>query len=109
MKNRNIDRVTRSLRAIVTLALLGTAAVAHAQSPVHRASEIGLSTNEWLALQRDNQAAGPDLPMLGAAASLTYQRYLDSFKNKIPEMMDSPLKSVGGAGAGGQGMSSSSN
>ncbi|WP_420480781.1 DUF3613 domain-containing protein [Burkholderia diffusa] len=66
------------------------------------ASEVGHSTNALLALQRDSRAAGPGLPMLGDTASLSYQRYLDSFKHKIPESMGSPVNSNGNGGSGGQ-------
>ncbi|MGS0894099.1 DUF3613 domain-containing protein [Burkholderia stagnalis] len=105
MTDLNLDRPVRCRRAIALLALLGAAAAAHGQTSTRTASEIGPATDAWLALQRDNRAAGPDVPMLGDAASLTYQRYLDSFKNKIPVSMDSPLKSVGNDASSGQGSS----
>ncbi len=54
-------------------------------------------------MQRDNRAAAPTQPMLGDVASLVYQRYLDSFKNKIPDSMSTQLGSSGGMSAGGQG------
>ncbi|KVS36169.1 DUF3613 domain-containing protein [Burkholderia ubonensis] len=105
--DKNLDRWMCVRRAATLVALLGAAASAQGQQPaVHstvNAAEIGRSTDAWLALQRDNRAAGPDLPMLGDAASLAYQRYLDSFKNKIPDSMGSPLGSGGGASSGGQG------
>ncbi|KUZ63698.1 hypothetical protein WI36_30050 [Burkholderia ubonensis] len=113
--DKNLDRWMRARRAAALVALLGAAASAQGQQPAGNtavnstvnstvnAAEIGRSTKTWLALQRDNRAAGPDLPMLGDAASLAYQRYLDSFKNKIPDSMGSPLGSGGGASSGGQG------
>ncbi|AOJ62387.1 hypothetical protein WJ32_07890 [Burkholderia ubonensis] len=113
--DKNLDRRMRARRAAALVALLGAAASAQGQQPAGNAdvnatvnstanaAEIGRSTETWLALQRDNRAAGPDLPMLGDAASLAYQRYLDSFKNKIPDSMGSPLGSGGGASSGGQG------
>ncbi|OMG72391.1 DUF3613 domain-containing protein [Burkholderia ubonensis] len=117
--NNNLDRRMRARRAAALVALLGAAASAQGQQPAGNAdvnaavnstvnstvnaAEVGRSTETWLALQRDNRAAGPDLPMLGDAASLAYQRYLDSFKNKIPDSMGSPLGSGGGASSGGQG------
>ncbi|WP_321873517.1 DUF3613 domain-containing protein [Burkholderia ubonensis] len=117
--DKNLDGWMRARRAAALVALLGAAAGAQGQQPAGNATgnatvnstvnstvnaaEIGRSTDAWLALQRDNRAAGPDLPMLGDAASLAYQRYLDSFKNKIPDSMGSPLGSGGGASSGGQG------
>ncbi|KVO27733.1 DUF3613 domain-containing protein [Burkholderia ubonensis] len=105
--DKNLDRWMRVRRTAALVALLGAAASAQGQQPAVNstvnAAEIGRSTDAWLALQRDNRAAGPDLPMLGDAASLAYQRYLDSFKNKIPDSMGSPLGSGGGASSGGQG------
>ncbi|AJY20243.1 hypothetical protein IST455A_01459 [Burkholderia multivorans] len=77
------------------------AGVARAQAT---ASDVGRSTTEWLSMQRDNRAAAPTQPLLGDVASLVYQRYLESFKHKIPESMGSTLSSSGmssslGAGA----------
>lgn len=63
------------------------------------ASEIGHATLAWLDLQGSNRAAVQEQPMLGAAASLAYQRYLDSFKNKIPEFFGSAASSSGGGGS----------
>ncbi|OED08647.1 MULTISPECIES: DUF3613 domain-containing protein [unclassified Burkholderia] len=67
------------------------------------ASDVGRSTKDWLAMQRDNRAAAPTQPVFGDVASLAYQRYLDSFKNKIPDSMSSQLGAVGGMSGGGQG------
>ncbi len=52
-------------------------------------------------MQRDNRAAAPTQPMLGDVASLVYQRYLDSFKNKIPNSMSSQIGSTSGGMSGG--------
>ncbi|KVN30806.1 hypothetical protein WJ63_08580 [Burkholderia pyrrocinia] len=102
--HKNIARRRGACRVAALVALLGAAAAAHGERVTGTAAEVGRSTDTWLALQRDNRAAGPDLPMLGDAASLAYQRYLDSFKNKIPDSMGSPLGSGGsGALSGGQG------
>ncbi|MGU7779842.1 DUF3613 domain-containing protein [Burkholderia sp. PU8-34] len=104
----NLERPLRVRRGVALLVLVGAAATAHAQQPAQNAAEIGHSTEAWLALQRDNQSVGPALPMLGDAASLAYQRYLDSFKNKIPDSMGSPLSGNGGGMPGGQGSAQSS-
>ncbi|MDR0241997.1 MAG: DUF3613 domain-containing protein [Burkholderia sp.] len=66
------------------------------------ASDVERSAREWLTMQRDNRAAAPTQPVLGDVASLVYQRYLDSFKNKIPDSMSSQLGSAGGMSGGGQ-------
>ncbi|HDR9251005.1 TPA: DUF3613 domain-containing protein [Burkholderia vietnamiensis] len=88
------------LGAIAGIAL-GTVA-AYGQVAAPGASEVGRSTQQWLSLQRDNRAAAPTQPLLGDVATLTYQRYLDSFKNKIPESMSSQMGSAGGMSGGGQ-------
>jgi hypothetical protein len=95
------------MAAMVTVALAsaGGADFAYAQSdatqqPV-RSSEIDHSTNEWLALQRNNTAAAPVRPMLGAEASLAYKRYLESFNSKIPDFYGSSVSQAGGGGSQG--------
>ncbi|RQR53596.1 DUF3613 domain-containing protein [Burkholderia sp. Bp9125] len=100
---KNLARRAAVRRVAALVVLLGATAAAHGQRLTGTAADIGRSTETWLALQRDNRAAGADLPMLGDAASLAYQRYLDSFKNKIPDTLGSPLGSGGGALSGGQG------
>jgi len=60
------------------------------------ASEIGRSTAAWLALQRSNAAAAPALPMPGAQATLAYERYMNSFRTKIPESFGSTLSGASG-------------
>ncbi|MET3551054.1 hypothetical protein ABIC50_000951 [Burkholderia sp. 567] len=89
-------------RGITVVALLGATTAAHCAESMSSAAEVGHATDALLALQRDNRAAGPALPMLGDTASLSYQRYLDSFKHKIPESMGSPVNANGSGGAGGQ-------
>jgi hypothetical protein len=59
------------------------------------ASEIGHSTRGWLDLQRSGAAAAPALPMLGEEAGLAYQRYMDSFRTKIPASFGSSLNGNG--------------
>lgn len=65
-----------------------------------KASDIGRATAAWLALQRSNAAAAPAQPTLGAEATLAYQRYLESFKSKIPERFDSSMGQGQGQGQG---------
>ncbi|HDR9470874.1 DUF3613 domain-containing protein [Burkholderia multivorans] len=73
------------------------AGVARAQAT---ASDVGRSTTEWLSMQRDNRAAAPTQPLLGDVASLVYQRYLESFKHKIPESMGTQVGAAGMSGGG---------
>ena len=44
-----------------------------------------------LQLQADSGRPGNALPMLGEAASRSYQRYLDSFSHPIPEYFEAAL------------------
>ncbi|TGN95058.1 MULTISPECIES: DUF3613 domain-containing protein [unclassified Burkholderia] len=91
------------LGTIMTMAMGAVAAQAQdATAPA--ASDVDHSTKQWLSIQRDNRASAPVQPMLGDVASLVYQRYLDSFKNKIPESMSTQLGSSSG-GMSGSGQS----
>jgi hypothetical protein len=79
-----------------------------------RASEVGDATSAWLELQRSNKASAPALPTLGAEAGLAYDRYLDSFKTKIPASFASPIETRGPSfgdygNGGGAGASTNSN
>ncbi|MDR9237793.1 hypothetical protein FEP07_01785 [Burkholderia multivorans] len=86
------------------IALAGAIAWTAAGSGVARAqataSDVGRSTTEWLSMQRDNRAAAPTQPLLGDVASLVYQRYLESFKHKIPESMGTQVGAAGMSGGG---------
>ncbi|MPV70406.1 DUF3613 domain-containing protein [Burkholderia sp. BE17] len=104
---KNPGRVVRMRHGVALLVLMGAVTTAYCGQPVQDASEIGHATNALLAFQRDDHAAGPALPMLGDAASLAYQRYLESFKHKIPESMGSPVNSNGSGSSGGQSSSQS--
>jgi hypothetical protein len=46
-------------------------------------------------MQADGSAAGAPLPMLGATADPSWQRYLNSFKHPIPEFFGNEIQSVG--------------
>lgn len=58
--------------------------------------ELGQSTRQWLAMQRDGTQAGRGMPILGEPATLSYQRYVDSYKYKIPETYQSAVSSGAG-------------
>ncbi|MDN7933576.1 DUF3613 domain-containing protein [Burkholderia metallica] len=91
-----------TLGALVCIAVGSTAAYGQ-QTATQGASDVGRSTRDWLSIQRDNRAAAPAQPVFGDVASLAYQRYLDSFKNKIPDTLSSQLGGAGGMSGGGQG------
>jgi hypothetical protein len=86
--------IAAQVAVVLTLILSSLCSVrevgAQANEPA-RASEIGTSTEAWLALQRGNAAAAPALPMPGAQATLAYERYMNSFRTKIPESFGSTL------------------
>lgn len=54
-------------------------------------SQVGDTTRALLQLQADNSRPGTALPMLGEAASRSYQRYLKSFDHPIPEYFEAAL------------------
>ena len=87
-----------SFRTLICVGLMGLAAAgtwADDATPIPSTVErIGDSARSLLALQRSGQQAGPELPMLGAASALAYQRYLDSHKYRIPENMSTLLRST---------------
>ncbi|MGF6771184.1 hypothetical protein P3T18_003663 [Paraburkholderia sp. GAS199] len=90
--------------------LMGAASLATAQTtdtPAVQASEVGHATRTWLDLQSSNREAAPAQPMLGAEAGLAYRRYMESFKNKIPDLYGSMLSGSGGGGGGSSGGSGS--
>ncbi len=62
---------------------------------------VGQGTRTLLELQRSGQRSGPELPMLGAASALSYQRYLDSHKHPIPVTLSSTVANGGNAAPGG--------
>ncbi len=56
---------------------------------------IGQATTNALNMQVQGSHAGATLPMLGPAANLSWQRYLDSYKHPIPETFTRTLDDVG--------------
>lgn len=115
MKSKRITRSRRAaLGALAAITLmLGVEVSSQAQeAAAPTPGEVGHSTRAWLDLQRSNASAAPAQPMLGAEASLAYNRYLESFKTKIPEMYGSSLSqggAAGGASGGGGGSASPQN
>lgn len=72
----------------------GTAAVpAQAQeSGARQAGQPGAATRAWLDLQRGGRAAATPEPMLGEEAGIAYERYMKSFRTKIPGRFGSTLE-----------------
>ncbi|MBU9476999.1 DUF3613 domain-containing protein [Burkholderia multivorans] len=100
MNGNKQERNGWAARIALAGAIAWTAAGAGVARAQATASDVGRSTTEWLSMQRDNRAAAPTQPLLGDVASLVYQRYLESFKHKIPESMGSTLSSSGMSSAG---------
>lgn len=60
---------------------------------------VGDATRSLLAMQREGEIASTTpRPMAGDIASLSYKRYLDSFKHPIPEKFGTTVKSSSGSG-----------
>jgi hypothetical protein len=88
--------------AAVLLTVVSLGLTACAQNPPPPAStdnmqatpaplRVGDATRQLLTLQRN--ATGPDRPIPGEQASLSYRRYLDTFKHPIPERTGSNISS----------------
>ncbi|HGO6078692.1 DUF3613 domain-containing protein [Burkholderia cenocepacia] len=99
---RNLHAGRIAVLGAVVWMMMGSAFAYAQDADAPHASDVERAAREWLAMQRDNRAATPTQPVLGDVASLVYQRYLDSFKNKIPDTMNSQLGSAGGMSGGGQ-------
>jgi hypothetical protein len=68
---------------------------------------LGAQTRFWLATQTSGvYSVTEERPMSGEAASLVYQRYLNSFTHPIPERYESDSFSTNSSGSGGGSMSS---
>ncbi|WP_063550804.1 DUF3613 domain-containing protein [Burkholderia territorii] len=100
---RNMRAGRIAMLAAIACVALGTVTAYAQQDTAPVASDVGRSTKDWLTMQGENRVAAPTQPLLGDVASLVYQRYLDSFKNKIPESMSTQLGSSGGMSGNGQG------
>lgn len=70
----------------IAMLILATASTAvFAASP----TEVGKTTRDALAMQREGDQSAPVRPMLEDAADRTYERYLESFSHPIPELYES--------------------
>lgn len=100
MNGNKRQRNRWAARIALAGAIAWTAAGAGVACAQATATDVGRSTTEWLSMQRDNRAAAPTQPLLGDVASLVYQRYLESFKHKIPESMGTQVGAAGMSGGG---------
>lgn len=80
------------------VATTNTQSTAQRDASQNRSTDIGQATHDWFDLQRSNAAAAPALPTPGAQASLAYERYMDSFRAKIPASFGSALSGANNAG-----------
>lgn len=80
------------------VAMTNAQAASQGDASHNRTADIGQATHDWLDLQRSNAAAAPALPTPGAQASLAYERYMDSFRTKIPATFGSALSGANNAG-----------
>jgi hypothetical protein len=71
----------------IGFSLSATAAEEEADQGKNDKTEVGTRTAQWLDLQREGRAAGNMLPIPGAEAGPSYQRYIDSFARPIPEQL----------------------
>ncbi|HZR37148.1 MAG TPA: DUF3613 domain-containing protein [Nevskia sp.] len=77
------------------------AAAAPAASAPAAGQGFGSQTRYWLATQTSGAYAVTDpRPMSGEAATLVYQRYLNSFTHPIPERYSSDSFTTSGGGTG---------
>lgn len=76
-------------------------AIPPTEAPVRPTEQrnVGDATHHLLAIQREGRVASPTpRPLAGEVASLSYQRYLDSFKHPIPERFSTTVQKAGSSG-----------
>lgn len=71
---------------------------AEAAAASDHGSAVGAVTRQLLQMQVDGRHAGQRLPTLGAEASASYRRYLDSFNHPIPEFYEAAIGKNGNDG-----------
>jgi hypothetical protein len=70
--------------------------------PAPHVTEVGQTTRSLLQMQANGVQAGNSLPMLGAEASASYDRYLKSFSHEIPEFYKTAVGKDSNGNGGGQ-------
>ncbi|WP_026640210.1 DUF3613 domain-containing protein [Bordetella petrii] len=71
--------------AAASTAAASTAAASTAPASAQRDEAVGDVTRALMAAQADGRRAGGALPILGPVSSASWQRYLDSFRQPIPQ------------------------
>jgi len=94
----NANAMRLNVLPAIALSFCITTSIGHAQESIltqepvtqekQPARQIGELTSALLTMQVDGSAAGPGLPTLGATSSISWERYIDSFKYKIPESFE---------------------
>lgn len=75
--------------------LSATAAEEAADKGKSDKTAVGTRTTKWLDTQREGRAAGNMLPVPGAEAGPSHQRYIDSFSSPIPDKLLSETPASG--------------
>lgn|SRR5690606_6319267 len=71
--------------AAASTAAASTGAASTAPASAQRDEAVGDVTRALMAAQADGRRAGGALPILGPVSSASWQRYLDSFRQPIPQ------------------------
>lgn len=87
----------------VALAEAASPSVSSTEAPLlQKRLQVGDAARSLLELQREGRAASPTpRPLAGDVASLSYQRYLDSFKFPIPEKFSTTVQKSGSSSSSG--------
>src|SRR5690606_17712630 len=80
-----VRQVQTPMPAAVPTAAASTAAASTAPASAQRDEAVGDVTRALMAAQADGRRAGGALPILGPVSSASWQRYLDSFRQPIPQ------------------------
>jgi len=82
-----VRQVQTPMPAAAAPAAASSAAVAGASAPAsaQRDEAVGDVTRALMAAQADGRRAGGALPILGPVSTASWQRYLDSFRQPIPQ------------------------
>lgn len=79
----------------IGLSLFATAAETEDGISKRAPPVVGARTTQWLDMQREGRAAGNLLPIPAAEAGPSYQHYIDSFANPIPDQLSSESPAYG--------------
>lgn len=80
-----VRQVQTPMPAAAPTAAASTAAASTAPASAQRDEAVGDVTRALMAAQADGRRAGGALPILGPVSTASWQRYLDSFRQPIPQ------------------------